>query len=244
MSPASRASSWIAILKHAVVGVDQPSWSSLHTGKEMMTHWQMWCVTAPGAAFHTILGNARASSASLGPTGVMHHGGGMNQAASRGGGDNRNVKVIGITCGALFLLSCCCGSGVIALNTDGIVSAFVSGPQDTTDAFLDELRVGNYAQAYDRMDGYARPGRVPPYRATHDLAAFTAAVANLPALTRFTDRNVHRVEVREATTAQPARAKVSGRLTTPFGVQPIRLSCVKNGEEWYIDGLEVNGFWF
>ncbi|MBK7152917.1 MAG: transposase [Sandaracinaceae bacterium] len=51
-----------AILEHPVVGVDQTSWPRLHKGKELMTPWQMWCVTAPGAAYHTIRADKSAES--------------------------------------------------------------------------------------------------------------------------------------------------------------------------------------
>ena len=106
-------------------------------------------------------------------------------------------------------------------------AAISGGPKGSTDAFLDELRANNYAQAFQRMGGQ--------YQATHDVNTFTAAVATLPALTTFSDRTMNNIQVMNST------GTVSGVLTTPQGPSQVVFTCSKNGEYWYIEQVTVNG---
>ena len=150
----------------------------------------------------------------------------MNQGMSQPGGNN-TLKIVGITCGVLLLLSCCCTGGFFALGGAGIGAALAGGPKGATDAFLDELRAGNHAQAFQRMGGQ--------YQATHDVSTFSAAVATMPALTQFTDRTMNNIQINNAT------GTVSGTLTTPQGAQQIVFQCSKQGEYWYIEQVTVGG---
>ncbi|MCA9535816.1 MAG: hypothetical protein KC593_19155 [Myxococcales bacterium] len=150
----------------------------------------------------------------------------MNQGMSQGGGNN-TMKIVGITCGVLLLLSCCCGGGFFALGGAGVGAMLSGGPKGSTDAFLDELRANNHAQAFQRMGGQ--------YQATHDVTSFTAAVATMPALTQFTDRTMNNIQINNNT------GTVSGVLTTPQGAQPVVFQCTKQGEYWYIDQVTVGG---
>ena len=150
----------------------------------------------------------------------------MNQGMSQGGGNN-TMKIVGITCGVLLLLSCCCGGGFLAMGGAGIGAMLSSGPKGSTDAFLDELKAANHAQAFQRMGG--------AYQATHDVNTFTAAVATMPALTTFTDRTMNNIAINGTT------GTVSGTLTTPQGAQQVVFQCTQAGEYWYIDQVVVNG---
>lgn len=151
----------------------------------------------------------------------------MNQGMSQGGGGNSTMKIVGITCGVLLLLSCCCGGGFLALGGAGLGAALSGGPKASTDAFLDELKAGNQAQAFQRMGG--------AYQATHDVATFTAAVATMPALTTFTDRTMNNIQINNSA------GTVSGVLTTPQGPQSVTFQCTQSGEYWYIEQVTVNG---
>lgn len=150
----------------------------------------------------------------------------MNQGMSQGGGNN-TMKIVGITCGVLLLLSCCCGGGFFAMTGAGVGAMLAGGPKGTTDAFLDELRAGNQAQAFQRMGG--------AYQGSHDVASFTAAVATMPALTQFTDRTMNNIQINNDA------GTVSGVLTTPTGPAQVVFQCSKQGEYWYIEQVAVNG---
>jgi hypothetical protein len=150
----------------------------------------------------------------------------MNQGMSQGGGNN-TMKIVGITCGVLMLLSCCCGGGFLALGGAGVGAIFSGGPKSSTDAFLDELKANNYQQALQRMGGQ--------YQATHDANTFAAAVATLPALTQFTDRTMNNIQINNNT------GTVSGTLSTAQGPQPVVFQCSKQGEFWYIEQVTVGG---
>jgi hypothetical protein len=146
---------------------------------------------------------------------------------SQGGGGNNTMKIVGITCGVLLLLSCCCGGGFLAMGGAGLSAIFNSGAKGSTDAFLDELKANNHAQAFQRMGG--------AYQATHDVNTFTAAVATMPALTTFTDRTMNNISINGSS------ATVSGTLTTPQGAQQVVFQCSQSGEYWYIEQVVVNG---
>ena len=150
----------------------------------------------------------------------------MNQGMSQGGGNN-TMKIVGITCGVLMLLSCCCGGGFLALSGAGVGAMLSGGPKGSTDAFLDELKGGNYAQAFQRMGAQ--------YQATHDVNTFTTAVGTMPALTQFTDRTMNNIQINNAA------GTVSGTLTTPQGPQQVVFQCSKQGEYWYIEQVTVGG---
>ena len=151
----------------------------------------------------------------------------MNQGMSQGGGGNNTMKIVGITCGVLLLLSCCCGGGFLALGGGALGAAMSSGPKGSTDAFLDELKANNHAQAFQRMGG--------AYQSTHDVNTFTASVATLPALTTFSDRTMNNIQINGTS------GTVSGVLTTPQGPQSVVFQCTQAGEYWYIDQVVVNG---
>lgn len=150
----------------------------------------------------------------------------MNQGMSQGGGNN-TMKIVGITCGVLLLLSCCCGGGFLALGGGALGAAMSSGPKGSTDAFLDELKANNHAQAFQRMGG--------AYQSTHDVNTFTASVATMPALTTFSDRTMNNIQINGTS------GTVSGVLTTPQGPQSVVFQCTQAGEYWYIDQVVVNG---
>lgn len=151
----------------------------------------------------------------------------MNQGMSQGGGGNSTMKIVGITCGVLMLLSCCCGGGFLALGGAGLGAVFSSGAKASTDAFLDELKANNPGQAFQRMGG--------AYQATHDVNTFTAAVATMPALSTFTDRTMNNIQI------NGTAATISGTLTTPQGPQQVVFQCTQSGEYWYIEQVTVNG---
>ena len=151
----------------------------------------------------------------------------MNQGMSQGGGGNNTMKIVGITCGVLLLLSCCCGGGFLALGGGALGAAMSSGPKGSTDAFLDELKANNHAQAFQRMGG--------AYQSTHDVNTFTASVATMPALTTFSDRTMNNIQINGTS------GTVSGVLTAPQGPQSVVFQCTQAGEYWYIDQVVVNG---
>ena len=138
--------------------------------------------------------------------------------------DKKTLKIIGITCGVLAMLSCFCGIGMFVFGGAAIVNA---APKQSTDAFLDELARGDFVNARQRMNG--------GYQQTHDVPAFQRAVAALPALTTHTDRTMTNVQI------QPQRASIGGNLTTPQGTVPVLFQCSKLGEHWYIDSVAVGG---
>lgn len=149
------------------------------------------------------------------------------QAAPQGGGDNnKTMKMVGIGCTVLLILSCCCASPFL-VGGAGIGAIFAGGPKSSTDAWLDECRAGNFQQAFQRMNG--------PYQASHNVQSFQAAVQALPVVTTFSDRTMNSININNN------MGTVSGTLTGPSGAASIEFRATNAGGNWYIDTVLVNG---
>jgi len=135
---------------------------------------------------------------------------------------NKVLKIVGIGCGLLVLLSAC-GIGACLLFVKGQTDA----PASASHAFFADLRTGNYQQALQRMN--------TTYQSTHPLPTFQQSVAQIPALTQQTDSTFANRSVSNQT------ATMSGTLTSPSGDVPVTVTLSQVGEYWYIDSVMVQG---
>lgn len=128
-------------------------------------------------------------------------------------------KIIGIGCLVFAILGGLCGVGCWMFCQQ------VTGGKDDAQAFLAEIRAGDYAAAHRRM--------APHYQQTHDVNAFQQAVMTFPALTSHTDATFTSFQVRNGV------HDLSGTLTTPTGPIPITVVLGGGGGTYAVTGLVV-----
>lgn len=137
-------------------------------------------------------------------------------------GQRKWIKYGAIGCGVLVLLALCCvGGGYFA------VGETYTKPMSYAEGLFLDLRKKDDASALQRMSG--------PYQSSHDLAAFTAAVEQLPALRTQTAMNLTGINVNNQST------KIDGLLATPKGAVPFELSLISEDGHWYVSSLRVEG---
>ena len=117
---------------------------------------------------------------------------------------SNTAKFIGIGCALFLLFGACCGSGVFYCAHQ------MQRPASYAHGLLLDIRQQNLQQALGRMN--------TPYQTTHDLNAFTQAVATLPELSTHTDASFSSVNISNGVT------HLSGQLVTPTGSVPISMS--------------------
>lgn len=146
-----------------------------------------------------------------------------------GSSSSSTWKWVGIGCGIVALIGACLFASCLACSGAGAfgVMAALEAPAQQTKGLLADVRA-------QRMDGaYARMSE--GYRASHDLAAFTAQVQAIPALMTMTDDTISQRNVSTGT------ARMSGVVHTPSGDMPIAFELVQRGEQWFVEHIDVAG---
>ncbi len=143
------------------------------------------------------------------------------QVAGPQGGNDGTKKWLLIGCGILLLLIGGCALGGYFCYS----AATQSKPH--AEAFLSDLRAGNFPSALQRMDS--------GYQSTHTVATFQNAVTQLPALMNNTDSTFTNVQANNNTHS------LNGTLTTPSGPASISMTLVEQGGHFYITQVIVNG---
>lgn len=138
-------------------------------------------------------------------------------------------KWVGIGCGVLAIIGACSIGSCLACGGIGAVGIFaaVEAPANEAKGLLADVRGQRFEAAYARMS--------PTYQATHDVAAFTAQVQAIPAMTAMTDDTISQRNV------QSASANMSGTLQTPTGDVPVAFTLSQLGERWVVDSIDVAG---
>jgi hypothetical protein len=143
---------------------------------------------------------------------------------------SNTLKYVGIGCGIAALLGICGVSACVACAGAGLggVMVAVEAPAEQAHGFLRDVRTGNAAGAYTRMNA--------TYRSLHGEAEFTARLAAFPALTTATDATLSSRNVSGPTaTMRGTLDGASGSLGT------ISVELVSEGELWSITAIDVNG---
>lgn len=138
-------------------------------------------------------------------------------------------KWVGIGCGVLALLGTCSTGACLACGGVGAVGIFaaVEAPANEAKGLLADVRAQRFDAAYARMSA--------SYQASHDLAAFTASVQAIPAMTAMTDDTISQRQVSGPT------ARMSGTLQTPTGDVPVAFQLSQAGERWVVERIDVAG---
>jgi hypothetical protein len=138
-------------------------------------------------------------------------------------------KWVGIGCGVLALVGACMLASCVACGGVGAVGIFaaIEAPANEAKGLLADVRGQRWDAAYGRMS--------TGYRATHDVAAFTAQVQAIPAMTTMTDDTISQRNVSGST------ARMSGTLQTPTGDVPVSFELSQLGERWVVDRIDVAG---
>jgi hypothetical protein len=125
----------------------------------------------------------------------------------------------------------CCGCLLLTLLGFGAIvgGAFFmsSGAVEAARAQLADIKAGNLDAAYARTTS--------SYQATHSAAAFAAFVERHPGLKGNTDSTFMNRKVENNT------ATLSGTLTHAAGTEVVEYTLAKEGPEWKISGLTVDG---
>ena len=101
------------------------------------------------------------------------------------------------------------------------------GAVEAARAQLKDIAGGDLNAAYART--------VASYRATHSPSAFAAFVERHPGLKRNTDSTF------KGRSVVNDKATISGTLTHPAGTEGVVYELVKEGEEWKVSGIELDG---
>ena len=134
--------------------------------------------------------------------------------------------------GALFWTALGCG-GLLLLALGGFAAIvgipFLGsrGAEDAARAQLKDIDEGNVDAAYARTTS--------SYRAAHSAAAFAAFVDKHPGLKSNTGSTFSKPSVENGTT------RMSGNLAHAAGSESVVYKLVKEGSEWKVSGLEVDG---
>jgi len=148
-------------------------------------------------------------------------------------GDNKTLKIVGITCGVIALLGVCTLGACLVCTGGGIGAIFVAAaaPAEQTNGFLADVRAQRLGGAYRRMSA--------DYRATHTLATFEQNVRGMPVLI---GHSAAQVAGRTISTANGVgTAHVAGTLTTPQGPVPFEATLTQHHDKWEIDSIDVAG---
>jgi hypothetical protein len=125
----------------------------------------------------------------------------------------------------------CCGCLLLSMLGFGAIvgGAFFmsSGAVEAVRAQLSDIKAGNLDAAYARTTA--------SYQATHSAAAFAAFVERHPGLKGNTDSTFTNRKVENNT------ATISGSLTHAAGTESVSYTLVKEGQEWKISGIVVDG---
>lgn len=138
-------------------------------------------------------------------------------------------KWVGIGCGVLALIGACVFGSCLACGGAGAVGMFAAleAPAQQAKGLLADVRAQRMDAAYARMSD--------SYRATHDLAAFTAEVQAIPALVTSSDDTISQRNVSTGT------ARMSGMLHTPGGDVSVSFELSQRGQDWVIERIDVAG---
>jgi hypothetical protein len=138
-------------------------------------------------------------------------------------------KWIGIGCGVFALIGACLFGSCLACGSLSAVGLFAAleAPAHEAKGFLAEIRADRFDAAFGRMN--------PTYQSSHDLAAFTAEVEAIPALSSMTDDTIAQRNIMGAT------ARMGGVLHTPEGNVPVMFDLSQLGPRWVIDRIDVAG---
>lgn len=148
---------------------------------------------------------------------------------SEGQGGSSPWKWVGIGCGVLALLGVCSTGACLAcggLGAAGIFAA-VEAPASEAKGLLADVRAQRFDAAYARMSA--------TYRASHDLATFSASVQAIPEMTTMTDDTISQRQVSGQT------ARMAGMIHTPAGDVPVAFQLSQAGERWFVDRIDVAG---
>jgi Inner membrane component of T3SS, cytoplasmic domain/Domain of unknown function (DUF4864) len=134
--------------------------------------------------------------------------------------------------GALFWTALGCG-GILLLALVGFAVVMglpflgSRGAEDAARAQLKDIDDGDLDAAYARTTS--------SYRAAHSAAAFAAFVDKHPGLKRHTGSTFTKPSVENGTTT------ISGNLAHAAGSESVVYRLVKEGTEWKVSGIEVDG---
>ncbi len=151
-------------------------------------------------------------------------------------GQSNTLKYVGIGCLIVGLLGACGVGGCITCvgaGAGGIMVA-VAAPAEAAHGFMREVRTGNPAAAYARMNA--------GYRAAHTQADFEARLAAVPALTAATDATISQRNVNGSTAVMSGT--LDGTVCAAGGTGcavPVSFDLHQEGEAWFIDTITVDG---
>lgn len=151
-------------------------------------------------------------------------------------GQSNTLKYVGIGCLVVGLIGAC-GVGAcltcVGAGAGGLMAA-VAAPADAAHGFMREVRTGDHAAAYARMNA--------SYRAANTQAAFDARLAAFPALTGASDATISQRNVNGTTAIMGGT--LDGTVCAAGGTGcrvPIRFTLHEEGEAWFIDAITIEG---
>lgn len=151
-------------------------------------------------------------------------------------GESNTLKYVGIGCLIVGLIGLC-GVGAcftcVGASAGGIMAS-VAAPAEAAHGFMREVRTGDRAAAYGRMNA--------SYRAGVSQADFEARLAAFPALTGASDATLGQRSVNGSTAVMSGT--LDGTVCAAGGTGcavPISFTLHQEGETWFIDTITVEG---